>query len=75
MGLATPASKPRMLRLNRGHWSVENQAFWVRDVVFHEDESTVVNGNIVSLMAGIRGAALTLIRATGRAAQFSWRAR
>jgi len=56
------ANAERLLRLFRGHWTVENCAFWVRDVVFREDASPVSTGNIVAVMASLRGAILTLLR-------------
>lgn len=62
---SSEAEAKRLLRLSRGHWSVENQAFWVRDVVFREDASSVKTGNIVASLATLRGAVLTLIRAHG----------
>ena len=60
---AEEADAERLLRLFRGHWTVENCAFWVRDVVFREDASPVSTGNIVAVMASLRGAILTLLRA------------
>jgi predicted transposase YbfD/YdcC len=59
------ASPERLLRLFRGHWTVENRAFWIRDVVFREDESSVVTANIVSVIASLRVAVLNLIRGQG----------
>jgi predicted transposase YbfD/YdcC len=31
------ANAKRLLELNRGHWSIENQLHWVRDTLFKED--------------------------------------
>jgi predicted transposase YbfD/YdcC len=60
---AEQAPPGRLLRLFRGHWTVENCAFWVRDVVLREDASTVRTGNLVAVLASLRGAILTLLRA------------
>lgn len=61
----TPAKAPpeRLQRLVRGHWTVENCCFWVRDVVQGEDDSPVKQANIVAVLASLRGAILTLLRA------------
>jgi predicted transposase YbfD/YdcC len=66
LGSAGPAGADaaRLLRLYRGHWTVENRAFWVRDVVLREDASPVRIGNNVAVLASLRGAVLNLLRAT-----------
>lgn len=61
---ATEAGPERLLRLYRGHWAVENRAFWERDVVFGEDASPATTPNIVAVLACLRGAILNLIRFT-----------
>ena len=45
---ATPA---RILELVRGHWKIENQSPWMRDVTCDEDRSQVRCGNIPQVMA------------------------
>ena len=37
----TQADAERLLRLNRGHWSIENSVFYVRDEAFGEDRSRI----------------------------------
>jgi predicted transposase YbfD/YdcC len=59
---AAQADPARLLRLPRGHWSVENRAFWERDVVFREDASPATTTNLVAVLACLRGAVLNLIR-------------
>jgi predicted transposase YbfD/YdcC len=59
---AAQADPERLLRLHRGHWSVENRAFWERDVVFDEDASPATTKNLVAVLACLRGAVLNLIR-------------
>jgi predicted transposase YbfD/YdcC len=60
---AALAPPDRLLRLFRGHWTVENCCFWVRDVVLREDASSLKQANLVAVMASLRGAILTLLRA------------
>jgi predicted transposase YbfD/YdcC len=59
---ATPA---QLLALWRGHWSVENQLHYIRDVAFAEDRSTARAGHAPQVMAAFRNAAVGLIRALG----------
>jgi len=43
--ISTPKASPeRLLELNRGHWSIENQSHYVRDVTFAEDNSRIRKG-------------------------------
>ena len=56
------ADPAELLKLNRGHWTIENQAHWVRDVVFGEDASQVANGKIARVMAAMRSTVLNLLR-------------
>ena len=60
------ADAARLLRLFRGHWTVENKAFWVRDQVLREDASPVSTGNLVAVLAALRGAVLNVIRGSGQ---------
>jgi predicted transposase YbfD/YdcC len=52
----------------KGHWTIENQAHWVRDVTYDEDRSQLRRGNVPRVMATIRNTAITLIRTTGTTA-------
>jgi predicted transposase YbfD/YdcC len=61
------ADPVRLLRLIRGHWSIERQHY-LRDVVFGEDRSHVRTGQAAQLLAALRNAILTLLRRTGRLA-------
>jgi hypothetical protein len=54
-----------LLGLVRGHWSIENQSHWVRDVTFDEDRSQVRCGNIPQVMATLRNTAIGLLRWAG----------
>lgn len=49
----------------QGHWRIENQLHWVRDVVFDEDRSQVRTGTAPQVMATIRNTAISLLRLTG----------
>ena len=49
----------------QGHWGIENQLHWVRDVTFDEDRSQVRTGNAPRVMATLRNTAIGLLRLTG----------
>jgi predicted transposase YbfD/YdcC len=51
--------------LVRSHWQVENRAHYVRDVTFDEDRSQVRTGSAPQIMAGMRNAAISLLRLAG----------
>ena len=55
----------RLLKLWRGHWRIENQVHWVRDVTFDEDRSQVPTGAAPQAMATLRNAVIGLLRRTG----------
>jgi hypothetical protein len=59
------ADAGRLLALVRGHWQVENQSHWVRDVTFDEDRSQVRCGNIPQVMAALRNTVIGLMRWAG----------
>lgn len=59
------ASAKRLLKLRRGHWTIENLSHRTRDVIFDEDASQVRCGNIPQVMAALRNGVLTLLRASG----------
>lgn len=59
------ANATRLLALVRGHWHIENQSHWVRDVTFDEDRSQVRCGNIPQVMAGLRNTVIGLMRWAG----------
>lgn len=49
----------------RGHWGIENQLHWVRDVTFDEDRSQVRTAAGPQVMAALRNLAITALRLTG----------
>jgi len=59
------ANAARLLPLNRGHWGIENGVFYVRDEAFGEDRSRVRRGSAPEVLAGLRNAALSLLRLAG----------
>jgi hypothetical protein len=61
---ATPA---RLLTVWRGHWSIENELHYPRDVWFHEDASRIYAGSIPEVMAICRNVILNLLRTWGYA--------
>ena len=60
----TEASAEDLLKLRRGHWTIENKLHWIRDVVFQEDASQVRTAGIPHVMAALRNTALTVLRLT-----------
>jgi Transposase DDE domain len=58
------ASAQRLLSVARGHWGIENRLHWVRDESLGEDRCRVRTGEAPEILAGIRNAALWLMRAT-----------
>ena len=54
-----------LLRLWRGHWGIENQLHWVRDVGFAEDRSAARAGNVPQMLAACRNTVIGLLRAHG----------
>lgn len=60
------ADPARLLELTRGHWLIENQSHWVRDVTFDEDRSQVRIGSTPQAMAAFRNTAIGLLRLSGQ---------
>ncbi len=46
----------------RAHWGIENRLHWVKDVVLHEDDSTIRMGNAPANLSLIRALAKLLLR-------------
>jgi len=59
------AGAARLLACVRGHWQIENQSHWVRDVTFDEDRSQVRCGSIPQVMATFRNTVIGLMRWAG----------
>ena len=59
------AGPARLLKLWRGHWRIEDQVHWLRDVTFDEDLSQVRTGAAPQVMAALRNAVIGLPRRTG----------
>jgi predicted transposase YbfD/YdcC len=49
----------------RGHWLIENQVHWVRDVDYDEDRCRIRTGSAPQVMATLRNTAIGLLRMTG----------
>jgi predicted transposase YbfD/YdcC len=49
----------------RGHWGIENRLHWVRDVTLGEDASRIRTTAAPEAMAGLRNAAISLLRLSG----------
>ncbi len=62
---ATVAIPERLLKLKRGHWTIENRLHYVKDVTLGEDRSTVHVDNGPKIMATLRNTAVSLLRRAG----------
>ncbi|HEX8983678.1 MAG TPA: ISAs1 family transposase, partial [Ktedonobacterales bacterium] len=49
----------------RGHWTIENQSHYVRDVTCHEDAGQAWAGQTPQALAALRNGALALFRLAG----------
>ena len=66
--LPTAQARPAQLAgWIRGHWKIENQLHWVRDVTFGEDGSTARTGTGPHVMAALRNLVISILRLTGHA--------
>lgn len=59
------ADAQMLMKIMRGHWTIENKSHWVRDVTYDEDRSQVRRGSIPQVMAGLRNMVIGLIRSSG----------
>ena len=62
---ARQAQPAQLARWIRGHWKIENQLHWVRDVTFGEDLSQARTGNGPHVMASLRNLAISILRLAG----------
>ncbi len=62
---AEVASAARVLALKRGHWKIENQLHYVKDVVLGEDGSQVRCGATPQVLAALRNAVVSLLHRAG----------
>lgn len=63
--LGTETSPDRLLRLMRGHWSIENRLHYVRDFTMGEDGSQVRSKSAPQVMAALRNLSLNIFRLSG----------
>jgi predicted transposase YbfD/YdcC len=59
------ASAAQLEHLWRGHWSIENQVHYVRDVTLGEDAHQMHTGHAPQALATLRNAVLNQLRAAG----------
>ena len=62
---ATIAIPERLLKLKRGHWTIENGFHYVKDVTMGEDKSMAHCDNGPKIMAALRNTAVSLLRHAG----------
>jgi hypothetical protein len=56
---------PTVLKRWRAHWHIENKLHWARDVVMREDACRVRCGYAPAVLAALRNAVITLVKAFG----------
>lgn len=56
------ANAEQLLKIKRGHWSIENQLHWMLDVVFHEDDNRARTKNAAENLNILRKQALQLMK-------------
>ncbi len=61
----TVAAPQHVLWLKRGHWRIENQLHYLKDVTLREDASTIHSDAGPDIMAMLRNAALSVLRRAG----------
>lgn len=59
------ADAATLLRLKRGHWTIENRLHWCKDVVLREDASLIHMGQGPRVMSALRDTALNLLHVEG----------
>lgn len=59
------ADAGQLLTFVRQHWHIENKSHWIRDVIFDEDRSQVRRDRLPHVMATLRNAVISLLRAHG----------
>lgn len=62
---ARTGKAPILEGLWRGHWTIENQVHYPRDVTFHEDQGQAYRGSTPQALAALRNALLSLLRSVG----------
>lgn len=55
------ADEARVMRLLRGHWTIENTVHYVRDFSYDEDRCRIRTGSGPQVMATLRNLAITLL--------------
>ena len=55
------ADAKRLAAIQRGHWGIENDLHWVRDVDLSEDASRILTGHAPQVMAIFRIVAISLL--------------
>jgi predicted transposase YbfD/YdcC len=59
------ADAKRLLELTRGHWAIENELHYRRDVTMGEDASRIRKGVAPQVLAALRNSVLHLLSAVG----------
>lgn len=62
---AEDATPEGLLAFAPGHWTVENQVHWLRDVIWNEDRSLICTGNAPQVMSALTKLVISLFRILG----------
>ena len=49
----------------QGHWTIENNLHWIKDVNFGEDDMTIQNARMAAILAFLNNTAYNLLRRAG----------
>lgn len=58
-------SAQRLAKAIQGHWAIENNLHWTKDVMLHEDNMTLRDQKKVALLVYLNNAAMNLLRTAG----------
>ena len=61
----TQASPDQLAAIIRGHWGIEDQLHWIRDLDFDEDRCQIRTASGPRIMASLRNLVITLLRLAG----------
>lgn len=55
----------RLAQIIKGHWGIENQCHWVKDVIFQQDQSRIRNFQAATNFSTLKTLVINLFRSLG----------